>query len=91
MADTSIVDQRAPVYGDAHELANKVMDILERDPAWKFFPYKYDISCIVGKVCRALHSPNRTDHYEDMAGYCELIRRDVVAKFVLPANTGHGT
>jgi hypothetical protein len=65
-----------PEYGNAHELASRVLGTFTVHPNWRYFPYKYEVVQIIGKLCRALFQPTNSDHYVDIKGYCDLILKD---------------
>ena len=82
----SIMDERDKLYGDAWALSGQFIALAVnwRGPADRTpfevlsrSGYVYNWIQMLGKICRALFSPEHIDNWKDIEGYAALIVRDM--------------
>lgn len=81
-----LLDKRGSSYGDAWKLTGALLGIVASWPGSLDTPpfkhlmqlgYGYNWIEMLGKLCRMLFSPNDVDHWKDIAGYAELVVREM--------------
>jgi hypothetical protein len=76
-----LLKERGSEYGKAWYDAGAILQIFNEEiyssNLFKFTPYGHNWVLILSKLCRALSSPNNTDHWKDIIGYCQLILDDI--------------
>lgn len=78
MEPTNLPTDRDPIYGETHYLAGLVIGVL-REPFINLIMTHPELVhnwvLMLSKLIRALFSPTKVDHYDDIIGYALLTKR----------------
>jgi hypothetical protein len=72
-----LVESRKADYGETFQIVDRW--IRENFGAIAASPSPYSLIMIYAKLTRALTSPNKQDHYDDIIGYTKLLLRELEA------------
>ena len=73
-----LIEDRQNIYGDAWCETAHVANFLKwRKYAIHRTPFTYAWLSILSKLIRALSSPMKVDHWDDIAGYAMLVARKI--------------
>lgn len=76
-----LLNERKTEYHNAWYVAGSVLHMFNDDiytsNLFSTTPYGHNWVVILSKMFRALHTPNNTDHWQDIIGYCQLILDDL--------------
>jgi hypothetical protein len=81
MNTQNLLNERRQEYGQAWYVAGSIMrtfnEVIFTSNLFNHTSYGHNWVLILSKLCRALSSPNNTDHWRDIIGYCQLILDDI--------------